>query len=58
MIPLTDYECRLKLNEIYEGHCVILPSSIEHAEAIMRVTQLYIDQQHNETVKLLSKEYK
>jgi hypothetical protein len=35
-----------------------LPSSIEHAEAIMRVTQLYIDQQHNETVKLLSKEYK
>ena len=57
MIPYTDYECRLKLDELYRGECVVLPSSYEHAETMMRVAQFYINQCHQHTVNLLKKDY-
>lgn len=53
MIPYTDYECRLKLEELQRGDCVVLPQSMEHAEAMLSVAQFYIDQQRDKIVKVL-----
>ncbi len=55
MIPWTDYECRLALDELYRGDKVIIPSSIEHAEYMIKVAQAYINQQHQEMIEVLSK---
>lgn len=54
MIPYTDYECRLVLDELYRGDKVVIPSSLEHAEYMIKVAQFYIDQQHEAMVKVLS----
>ena len=53
MIDYTDHECRLKLDELYEGHSVVLPKNMEHARAMLRVAQFYIDQHHNDLIKLI-----
>lgn len=58
MIPYTDYECRLVLDELYRGDKVIIPSSLEHAEFMIRIAQSYINQCHQETLDLLKKDYK
>lgn len=57
MIPYTDYECRLLLDELYRGDKVVIPTSIEHAEFMISVAQKYINQQHQETIDSLKKEY-
>ena len=57
MIPYTDYECRLLLDELYRGDKIVLPSSIEHAKFMIQVAQNYIDQQHQETFDALKKDY-
>ena len=57
MIPYTDHECRLKLEELYEGRSVVLPISIEHAEFMIRVASFYINQKHEETLEALQKDY-
>lgn len=53
MIPYTDYECRLVLNELERGEKVIIPSSIEHAEFMIKVAQNYIDKSRQEFVDAL-----
>lgn len=57
MIPYTDHECRLALDELYRGDKVVIPSSIEHAKFMIQVAQSYIDQQHQQTVDALKKDY-
>ena len=57
MIPYTDHECRLLLDELYQGDKVVIPSSIEHAKFMIQVAQSYIDQQHQATVDALKKDY-
>ena len=57
MIPYTDYECRLVLEELQDGRKVVLPSSMEHAKFMLKVAQNYIDQQHQATVDALKKDY-
>ena len=57
MIPYTDYECRLLLDELHQGDKIVLPSSIEHAKFMIQVAQNYIDQQHQETIDALKKDY-
>ena len=57
MIPYTDYECRLLLDELHRGDKIILPSSIEHAKFMITVAQNYIDQQHQATLDALKKDY-
>jgi hypothetical protein len=44
MIPYTDYECRLALEELYEGRKVVIPSSLEHAKFMIMVAQAYINE--------------
>lgn len=57
MIPFTDHECRLKLDEIYRGDCIIVPSSYEHALNILQVTHTYVNNQQQATIDLLKKEH-
>ena len=42
MIPYTDYECRLALEELYRGDKVVIPSSLEHAKCMRMVADNYI----------------
>ena len=58
MIPYTDHECRLKLEELYRGDSVVLPVNEEHARFMLRVAQMYIDQCKKETWDSLAKDYK
>ena len=53
MIPYTDYEKLLLLEEIEQGIKVVIPTSIEHAEFMIQVAQSYIKQQHDNTINLL-----
>ena len=53
MIPYTDYECRLKLDELHRGDCVVLPTSMEHATAMLRVAQFYISHQHRNLIDVI-----
>lgn len=56
MIPYTDIECKLKLEELFEGKSVVIPVSYEHAQWMKRIAQMYIDQCHEETINLLTKD--
>ena len=44
MIPYTDTERLILLDEIERGDKVVIPVSIEHAEFMLRIAQFYIDQ--------------
>lgn len=55
MIPYTDYECRLVLDELYRGDKIVLPSSLEHAEFMLKVAQGYINQHKQEMLDILRK---
>lgn len=57
MIPHTDYERLALLDEIERGDKVVIPTSIEHAEFMIMVAKGYINQQHEQTVNLLKKDY-
>lgn len=57
MIPHTDWERLELLKEIECGDKVVIPTSMEHAKFMIQVAQFYIDQQHQATVKALTKDY-
>jgi hypothetical protein len=57
MIPYTDYECRLVLDELYCGDKIVIPSSVEHAEFMIKVAQNYLEKHKQETFDALKKEY-
>ncbi len=44
MIPHTDYERLMLLEEIERGDKVVIPTSIEHAKFMIMVAQAYINQ--------------
>lgn len=48
MIPHTDYERLALLKEIEGGEKVVLPISLEHAECMLRVASMYINQHKKE----------
>ena len=53
MIPYTDYECRLKLEEIQRGDCVVFPQNLEHAEFMLKIAQAYINEHKREMLEIL-----
>lgn len=57
MIPHTVYERSLLLEEIERGEKVVIPTSIEHAEFMIKVAQHYIDQQHRTMMQTLRQEW-
>lgn len=56
MIPYTDYECRLLLDELYRGDKVVLPSSLEHAKFMLRIAQNYINEDKQKMMSYLTKD--
>ena len=57
MIPHTDWERLALLEEIERGDKVVIPTSVEHAEFMIRVAQFYINQQHEQTFKALKNDH-
>lgn len=57
MIPHTPTERLILLEEIERGDKVVIPVSIEHAKFMIQVAQNYINQQHQETLDTLKKDY-
>lgn len=57
MIPYTDYEKLLLLEEIERGDKVVIPVSYEHAVFMLKVAQNYIAEQHQATWTALTKDY-
>jgi hypothetical protein len=57
MIPHTDYERLILLEEIERGDKVVIPVSYEHAVFMLKVAQNYIAEQHSATWAALNKEY-
>jgi hypothetical protein len=57
MIPHTDWERLILLEEIERGDKVVIPTSVEHAECMIRVAQFYISQQHEQTFKALKNDH-
>ena len=58
MIPYTDYECRLALEELYRGDKVVLPSSLEHAKFMLMVAQTYINEDKQRMISYLKQDNK
>ena len=50
---LSDEDCRVQLEDLYSGNAVAIPTSIEHAEYMIRVARFYIGQQYDQTMKAL-----
>lgn len=56
MIAYTDYECRLLLDELHRGDKVVIPSSLEHAEFMLRIAQVYINDHKQQMLDILTKD--
>lgn len=57
MIPHTQYERLMLLEELERGEKVVLPVSYEHAEVMLRVASHYIREHHQATMDALTKDY-
>lgn len=53
MIPHTQTERLILLEELERGDKVVIPTSMEHAKFMLKVAQFYISQQHNATLDAL-----
>jgi hypothetical protein len=53
MIPYTDYEKLLLLEEIERGDKIVIPTSLEHAEFMIVVAQNYINQHKEKMIEIL-----
>lgn len=53
MIPYSDTEKILLLGELERGEKVIIPSSLEHAEFMLKVAQSYINHHKQEMLEIL-----
>lgn len=53
MIPHTVYERSILLEELERGEKVVLPVSLEHAECMLRIAQLYINEHRQAMLDIL-----
>ena len=53
MIPYSDTEKFALLEEIQSGEKVVIPSSLEHAEFMIKVAQAYINEHKREMFEIL-----
>lgn len=53
MIPYSDTEKIALLAELEQGEKVIIPSSLEHAEFMIKVAQGYINQHKQQMLEIL-----
>lgn len=57
MIPHTNWERLILLEEIERGERIVLPVSYEHAVMMLRIASQYIQEQHQQTFDALKKDY-
>ena len=57
MIPYTNYEKLLLLEELERGDKIVIPTSYEHAAFMLKVAQDYIAEHHRATWAGLTKNY-
>ena len=57
MIPYSDTEKILLLEELQRGEKCIIPSSLEHAEFMLKIAQGYIENHKQEMFDALKKDY-
>ncbi len=55
MIPYTDYEKLLLLEELERGEKIIRPISLDHAMNMLHVAQCYIDEHREKVLEILKK---
>lgn len=55
MIPYSDTEKIALLEELERGEKVIIPSSLEHAEFMIKVAQAYINQDKQQMLEILKR---
>jgi hypothetical protein len=55
MIPHTDYERLELLKEVERGEKIVIPTSLEHAEFMIKVAQGYINQHKQEMLEILKR---
>ncbi len=55
MIPHTVYERSILLEEIERGEKVVIPSSLEHAEFMIKVAQDYIANHKRQMIEVLKR---
>ena len=55
MIPHTLYERSILLEEIERGEKVVIPSSLEHAEFMIKVAQDYIANHKRQMIEVLKR---
>lgn len=53
MIPHTDWERLELLNELERGDKIVIPVSMEHAEMMLRLAQMYINEHKQEMLAIL-----
>lgn len=56
MIPYTDTEKLILLEEIERGDKVVIPNNLEHAEFMLRVAQAYINDHKREMLDILMRD--
>ena len=55
-IPYTDHECRLKLQEIYEGRTLVIPADLDHAYQMLNLAMVYIRDDQQRVMGYLKKD--
>jgi hypothetical protein len=53
MIPHTDWERLALLKEIECGDKIVIPVNIEHAEMMLKLAQIYINEHKQEMLDIL-----
>jgi hypothetical protein len=57
MTPCKYQELASTLNDLYEGRRVIVPHDIDHAHQMLHVAMCYINQDQQDVLDALSKDY-
>ena len=55
MIPHTVYERSMLLEEVERGEKIVIPTSIEHAENMIKVAQDYIANHKRQMIEVLKR---
>ena len=53
----SDWECRQRLQELYDGRSVVLPVDENHAKFMILIATQYINERHQQTFDALKKDY-
>ena len=53
----TDWECRQRLRELYDGRSVVVPFDEHHAKYMIIIATRYLEDRHQQTFDALAKNH-